>query len=191
MTLEPPEPSTKATVVVHATRAVELTVEPPADHPWRRRRPPKPILTTLPPNTDDARSPRWFVRAAVTAGVALVIGYGFVTFVERGAHAAPRPQFATNTLPTTAPGAARHALLGVGVALEGASVTVTTVTPASPAARAGIQPGDIVATVDGADVTSPSQLTTIVRDHHPGDTVHLSVVRARQHLIIAVSLAPA
>ena len=191
MTLEPPEPSTKATVVVHATRTVELTVEPPADHPWRRRHPPKPILPTLSPNTDDAPSPHWFVRAAVTAGVALVIGYGFVTFVGRGARAAPRPQLAINTLPTTTTGPARRALLGVGVALQGASVTVTTVTPASPAARAGIQPGDIVASVDGTDVTSPSQLTTIVRDHHPGDTVHLSVVREGQQLTIAVSLAPA
>lgn len=56
-------------------------------------------------------------------------------------------------------------------------VLVGEVTPASPAARAGIMRGDILVSVDGKQVANPEELTAAVREHEPGDSVAIGRVR--------------
>ena len=41
----------------------------------------------------------------------------------------------------------------------------------SPAARAGISAGDVITAVGGRDVASPTDLSSIMQQHHPGDRV--------------------
>jgi serine protease Do len=57
---------------------------------------------------------------------------------------------------------------------------VTGVSPGSPAARAGLRPGDIVYAVDGKPVADPSSLRYQIATQPVGDSVTLTVVRGGQ-----------
>ena len=59
----------------------------------------------------------------------------------------------------------------------GSGVLVSNVVDDSPAARAGIQVGDIITRVDGEDVTSSRKLTTMVRKAEAGDPADLELWR--------------
>jgi putative serine protease PepD len=52
-----------------------------------------------------------------------------------------------------------------------AGVVVQTVAPAGPAATAGIAPGDLLATVDNASVSSSADVDNALSSHLPGDVV--------------------
>jgi hypothetical protein len=68
---------------------------------------------------------------------------------------------------------------------------ITAVAPASPAATAGLRPGDIVTAVAGyADGGSALGLLLLIQSHHPGQTVHLTVVRNGHAMTIKVTLGP-
>ncbi len=60
---------------------------------------------------------------------------------------------------------------------EGSGVLVSNVVDGSPAARAGVQVGDIITRFDGEDVTSSRKLTTMVRKAEAGDPADLEVWR--------------
>ena len=49
------------------------------------------------------------------------------------------------------------------------------VSSGSPAARAGIQAGDVVVKVDGGDITSAASLGGVIRQHKPGDEVEIEL----------------
>ena len=74
-------------------------------------------------------------------------------------------------------------------------VIVRTVDPNAPAGRAGLQPGDIIVSVDGAATPTASELLRILRDRKPGDTIRIGVVRLDENgrlagrATIAVQLA--
>lgn len=59
---------------------------------------------------------------------------------------------------------------------DGALISV--IEPASPAAQAGLQPGDVVLAVNGADVHDSADLLTSIARIHPGKTVDLLVWRS-------------
>ena len=63
------------------------------------------------------------------------------------------------------------------------------VRPASPAARAGIQVGDIVQAVDGTPVKTMDTMLRLLRTHAPGDTVRLTILRKGQPTDLLVTLA--
>lgn len=60
---------------------------------------------------------------------------------------------------------------------EGSGVMVSNVVDTSPAARAGIQVGDIITRFDGEDVTSSRKLTSMVRKAEAGDPADLEIWR--------------
>ena len=60
---------------------------------------------------------------------------------------------------------------------EGSGVLVSNVVEDSPAARAGVQVGDIITRFDGEDVTSSRKLTTMVRKAEAGDPADLEIWR--------------
>jgi S1-C subfamily serine protease len=63
------------------------------------------------------------------------------------------------------------------------------VTPSSPAAKAGLQAGDLVVALDGQAVTSQDDLISRIRDHKPGDRVTLKVVRNGKEQTVTATLA--
>lgn len=60
-------------------------------------------------------------------------------------------------------------------------VTVVKVTEGGPADVAGLQPGDIITAVDGQEVTTVDELTSILHEHAVGDKVELNVWRKGQN----------
>ncbi len=56
-------------------------------------------------------------------------------------------------------------------------VLVQSVSPGSPAAKAGLRPEDVIVAVDGEQVGYSAQLQQRVAEHHPGDQVTVSFYR--------------
>jgi S1-C subfamily serine protease len=70
-------------------------------------------------------------------------------------------------------------------------VAVAGVQPGSPAAEAGLSPGDVIVGVDGLSVDSATTLTSALGRHHPGDQVDLEWVDGSgQRQSATVALAP-
>jgi S1-C subfamily serine protease len=63
---------------------------------------------------------------------------------------------------------------GPGTPVSG--VVVGGVLPQTPAETAGLNPGDVITSVDGQRLGSPASLSALLRRHHPGDTVQLQWV---------------
>ncbi|WP_436777220.1 trypsin-like peptidase domain-containing protein [Yinghuangia sp. YIM S09857] len=62
------------------------------------------------------------------------------------------------------------------------------VLPDGPAARAGLQPGDVVTAIDGKRVAEANELIVAVRSKAPGDTVTLTVKRGDAELSLPIKL---
>ena len=60
---------------------------------------------------------------------------------------------------------------GDGSAVSGA--LVTGVTAGSPCAQSGLAPADVIVSLDGVAVDSPTAVITLLVSHHPGDLVQL------------------
>jgi serine protease Do len=56
-------------------------------------------------------------------------------------------------------------------------VLVNSITPAGPAAKAGLQPGDVIMSVDGKPVKDGDALVAIISERKPGSTVRLGYLR--------------
>jgi putative serine protease PepD len=81
--------------------------------------------------------------------------------------------------------------LGVGAAdsTSGrAGALIENVRPDSPAAKAGLQAGDLVVEIDGQAVRGYADLVGRIRDHKPGDEVTLKVVRGGQERTVTATL---
>ncbi|MBI1338404.1 MAG: PDZ domain-containing protein [Phycisphaera sp.] len=72
---------------------------------------------------------------------------------------------------------------------EGKGVLVTGADPQFPAAKAGIERGDIVTKVDGKPVQTQTELRNMIAAYPPGATVKLDVFRKGQTKTIPVTLA--
>lgn len=66
---------------------------------------------------------------------------------------------------------------GPGARVAEDSADQLAVTPGGPAARADIQPGDLIVEIDGQPVEGPGELVVTLRSHEPGDEVMLVVER--------------
>lgn len=62
-------------------------------------------------------------------------------------------------------------------------------TPDNPARHAGLQVGDVIVAADGQPTDRQSALQRIIRNHAPGETVHLDVVRQGKQMTFDVRLA--
>ena len=84
----------------------------------------------------------------------------------------------------------QQTVLGVTLApSSGAGVLITEVEPASPAARAGIRDGDYILSIDGKQVSSPRELTSMIRQMQPGDRVQIVRWRSGREQTVTATLA--
>lgn len=89
--------------------------------------------------------------------------------------------------PTTAPGPQAPAQEpGYYLGIEETPPLVTSVVQGSPAAKAGLQAGDHVVTIEGQTIHTWSQMTGIVKEH-PGQQLHIEVLREGHRLPLAVT----
>jgi serine protease Do len=63
---------------------------------------------------------------------------------------------------------------------------VNDLVPGGPSARAGLQPGDVVVSVNGVGIKTMTELTREVAKAKPGDTLRLDAIREGKHHIIEV-----
>lgn len=73
---------------------------------------------------------------------------------------------------------------------EPKTLAVRWVFPDSPAAKAGITAGDVIASIDGDKVTTAAELRAKLADREPGETVALEIVRQGKTEKMQVALAP-
>lgn len=91
-------------------------------------------------------------------------------------------------------GSVRQAFLGVGLRVDpndSLGVRVVRVAPGSPAERAGIQVGDRILAIEGAEMRTSEEITEAVRGMRPGDDLSLTVVREAEILPLRATLAVA
>jgi S1-C subfamily serine protease len=72
-------------------------------------------------------------------------------------------------------------------------VTVASVAPGGPAARAGLEAGDRVVSVDGRPVTEPGDVVDALDGDEPGDEVTVEVERdgSRERIEVELGNRPA
>jgi len=63
---------------------------------------------------------------------------------------------------------------------------VSDLVPGGPSQRAGLLPGDVVVSINGHTVKSSSELTREVAGTHPGELLHLDVIRDGRHRTVDV-----
>ena len=85
---------------------------------------------------------------------------------------------------------ARHVApwLGVQMAEVEGGVLVRHVLRGSPAEKAGLRDGDLILTVERASVTRPTDVSSAVAQHAPGDTLSLTLRRGGQTLLLTARL---
>jgi len=111
------------------------------------------------------------------------IGLGFAIPIDLAAKVAD--QLISGETPT-------HPALGVQVtdAPDGGA-TLASVADGSAAARAGLQPGDVVTKVDDTPITSGAALGSAIRAHNPGDRVRITYTRGGTTHEVTVTLGQA
>jgi putative serine protease PepD len=84
----------------------------------------------------------------------------------------------------------RHAYLGISVGDDptGAGARVDSIRAGSPASKAGLRAGDVIVAADAAKIASANQLTAVVAEHQPGDTLRLTVERDGSSLEVDATL---
>ena len=92
-------------------------------------------------------------------------------------------------------GVAVHAQLGVEASSFSNATTsgaqVRTVVPNGPAAKAGLQPGDVITNVDGRTIEDVDTLVVAVRSHSPGDSVSVTFLRNGKPQTVTATLTKA
>jgi serine protease Do len=75
----------------------------------------------------------------------------------------------------------------LGVA-EGRGALLATVSPGGPAARAGLQPGDVIVEFNGRPVADDEELVSMVVGTKPGSTVPLTIVRGTDRRTLSITI---
>lgn len=70
----------------------------------------------------------------------------------------------------------------------GSGALVVEVVPGSPAAKAGLEVDDVVIAVDGQPVSGEAGLVAMIRDHQPGDGLHIDLRRKGKAFSVTATL---
>jgi serine protease Do len=85
--------------------------------------------------------------------------------------------------------AAQSSAVGRMYGFANGGVLVSSVTPNGPAAKAGLQPKDVIVAVDGASIKDGDALVAIISAKHPGSTVNLTYLRNGKRETATVGIA--
>ncbi|MFL5577884.1 MAG: trypsin-like peptidase domain-containing protein, partial [Gemmatimonadaceae bacterium] len=130
------------------------------------------------------------VNTAIAGGPRFV-GYGFAVPINLTRRVVRdllqygyvrRPRLGVSVSPVSAVDAEAYHLDRV------AGAQIRTVEDGSPAARAGLRPGDVITALDGQTVESSADFTAELAQHKPGERVRLTVVRGGQRRDVSVQL---
>jgi len=143
---------------------------------------------------EDYHRPSDTVDAIDTAGLVKV-----ATFVrEAVVYLSERESPLTSTLSASAAprqptrsSSSRRVSLGTmpDFAFPGPGVKVSQVMPGTPAEAAGLKAGDLLVAIDDDDVADIRGYSDILRNHEPGDTIRLRVVRDGEEIELEAQLA--
>lgn len=84
--------------------------------------------------------------------------------------------------------AKRRGVIGVRVDLKAANCKIRIVNPGSPAAEAGILPGDIVATFENIQIIDGRHLIEVIKRYNAGDVCTLTIIRNSKKIEFEVQL---
>src|SRR4051812_1158973 len=73
-------------------------------------------------------------------------------------------------------------------AAQGNGVQITQIFPASPAARAGLQSGDVITQINDRKVSDPQSFVSVIESMSPGTKANLTVLRNNQPVQLAATL---
>jgi S1-C subfamily serine protease len=65
---------------------------------------------------------------------------------------------------------------------------IVSVTAGGPAATAGLKAGDVITQVENSTINTTTDLSKVLLQHKPGDTVAVKVSRGNQQLTVNVTL---
>ena len=77
---------------------------------------------------------------------------------------------------------------GLGLGHDAKGALVAAVSPDSPAAKAGLQPGDVLTAVDNHSVANPRELAQLVANDKPGDDAQIALIRDGSTKTVSVKL---
>jgi putative serine protease PepD len=86
-------------------------------------------------------------------------------------------------------GKAEHAYLGVSIDSTASNALLAGVRSGTPAAKAGLQKGDVVTAMGGHTISTPDELASAVNSFKPGDSVSITYERDGQSHTVQVKLA--
>lgn len=76
----------------------------------------------------------------------------------------------------------------VGLDADVRGALIGEIVPGDPADAAGLQPGDVIVEIDGQEIGSREDVTEVLKDFSPGDTVDVSVVSSSGSRTVEVEL---
>jgi putative serine protease PepD len=85
-------------------------------------------------------------------------------------------------------GKAVHAYLGISVDANSEAATIAGVNSGTPAAKAGLQKGDVITSVGGTPTPTGDDLTRVIDSHKPGDKVTVNYTRGGSEHTTEVTL---
>jgi hypothetical protein len=102
-----------------------------------------------------------------------------------------RPKFVAIVREPKPHGKKAAAYLGIGIdaGFDGEGVRFAYVADDGPAARAGLEAGDVLLEIDGRTVDSGDRASSLIRERQPGETVSAKIRRKGQILEVMVRLA--
>ena len=103
-----------------------------------------------------------------------------------------RPFLGVRFIPLT-PAIAKHYKLKVsnGAYIAKANSSSPAIVPGTPAATAGLRPGDIITKVNGTPINQQNDLTTLIDLYEPGDKITLTVMNGSNIRIVHLKLGVA
>ncbi len=121
------------------------------------------------------------IASLATGGEASNIGLGFAIPINSAKRVAEE---------LIATGHSRTPLMGVQLVMDytDGGAKVRSVNPGSPSEEAGLQPGDIIRSVNGRSIDDAVELVVEVRNHAPGDTLEIAYERGGKDLTATLVL---
>ncbi|UPU38206.1 trypsin-like peptidase domain-containing protein [Geomonas paludis] len=116
-------------------------------------------------------------------GEAFNVGLAFAVPVNRA-----KDLLAAAT-PAPGSGSGGGVYLGIGLKNSAQDAVVDSVDEGSPAARAGMEPGDLIVGVDGRRVAGADAVLRLLRGKKPGETATLTIARGEKLMEIRVRLS--